>query len=70
MINLKRLLSKLFNLEFYVSKLDEFLLRFRKEHPKLSESQRKERAKYDRIFKLRDDPQSEQTDNKKLWSQF
>lgn len=38
----------------YVSPLDEFLQAFDREHPQLSESQSKEKAKYNRIYYLRD----------------
>ena len=38
----------------YVSPLDEFLNQFDQEHPKLSKSQQKEKEKYARIYRLRD----------------
>mgnify|MGYP001243177458 CR=1 FL=1 len=52
MINIKELLG----LTYYTSELDQFLSDFDKKHPKLSSSQRKEKDKYDRIYRLRDKP--------------
>lgn len=43
-------------LRHYVSSLDQFLHQFDKEHPELSTSQKKEVAKYTRIYELRDNP--------------
>lgn len=54
MINLKKFL----NLDFYTSELDLFLAAFDQAHPALSASQLQEIRKYDRIDRLRDDPQS------------
>lgn len=51
MINIKNF----FNLNYYTSQLDLFLEAYRKKHPRLSESQRQEKEKYSRIFKLRDE---------------
>ena len=39
----------------YVSPIDQFLNQFDKEHAGLSESQKKEIAKFRRIYRLRDD---------------
>lgn len=50
MINIRRFLG----LEAYVSPLDQFLKCFNKTHPKLSSAQLKEKEKYQKIFKLRD----------------
>lgn len=47
-------LREFLGLEYYVSKLDEFLAKFDKNHPKPSASQRKEIEKYNKIFDLRD----------------
>lgn len=41
-------------LEYYTSKLDEFLAKFNRSHPNPSASQRKEIEKYRRIHALRD----------------
>jgi hypothetical protein len=41
-------------LKHFVSKIDQFLAQFDKEHPGLSKSQLKEKAKYQRIYYLRD----------------
>jgi hypothetical protein len=38
----------------YVSPLDQFISQFDQEHPVLSASQIKEKAKFARIYKLRD----------------
>lgn len=48
----------------YVSPIDKFLNRFDEEHPQLSKSQKKEIAKYKRIYALRDD--ANHPDEKKL----
>lgn len=47
-------MSKAPILKNYVSPIDQFLNQFDKEHPTLSESQRKEKSKYQRIYFLRD----------------
>jgi len=46
MSNIKKIFNYLLNLEFYTSPLDLFLEKFRKEHPKLSDSQRREQQKH------------------------
>lgn len=38
----------------YVSPIDQFIMHFDKDHPELSKSQLKEKAKYSRIYYLRD----------------
>ncbi len=48
----------------YVSPIDHFLNRFDETHPKLTRSQKKEIAKYQRIYALRDNP--DQSDENKL----
>ncbi|GEM_PF-1080003 len=68
MINIKQILG----LTHYTSELDQFLSDFAKTHPKLSSSQRKEKEKYARIYRLRDNPQSSETSKTKdsLWEEF
>lgn len=41
-------------LTHYVSPIDQFINQFDKEHPELSKSQHKEKAKYSRVYYLRD----------------
>lgn len=55
-------------LRHYVSPMDQFLNEFDQEHPELSKSQLKERAKYQRIYYLRD--VSDRPDDKKLPEDF
>lgn len=38
----------------FVSEIDQFLQEFDKEHPELSKSQQKEKAKYKKVYYLRD----------------
>lgn len=52
MINIKSLLG----LDYYTSPLDIFLADFNENHPRLSESQRAEVKKYQRIYQCRDNP--------------
>lgn len=66
MINLKEFL----NLNFYVSKLDQFLTEFDKKHPNLSASQRKEMEKFERIYKLRDDAKASDVKPDTFWKNF
>lgn len=47
MFNIKKFL----NLTYYTSDLDKFLSEYSKKHPKLSDSQREEMEKYQRIAK-------------------
>ncbi len=56
-------------LGYYISSLDKFLASFRKSHPKLSISQRKEIEKYKRISTLRDTP-IEDIPKKQFWNLF
>jgi hypothetical protein len=56
-------------LTHYVSEIDQFLQTFDQTHPELAQSQEQERAKYRRIYLLRDDALS--TDpTSKLWKDF
>lgn len=52
---MKKIIQKLLDVpETPTSEIDQFLQKFDVDHPKLSESQRKEIAKAERIAKLRD----------------
>ncbi len=62
-------IKKWLGLDYYVSPLDRFLKKYDKTHPKLSLSQRMEKNKYDRIFCLRDQPQSSSA-SKPFWDNF
>ncbi len=53
----------------YVSDIDLFLLDYDKKHPELSTSQQKEIAKFQRIYRLRDDATSIEPTNK-IWDEF
>lgn len=55
-------------LKHYVSPVDKFIFQFDRDHPELSKSQKKEIAKYERIYKLRDDPNA--VDGKALPEDF
>ena len=46
----------------YVSPIDKFLVEFDTRYPQRSASQIAENKKYDRIFKLRDNPTQEEKD--------
>jgi hypothetical protein len=52
----------------YVSPYDKFMFRFDVEH-ELSASQKKEIKKHERIFKLRDNAQSKESEQK-IWEKF
>lgn len=65
MINIKSLLG----LDYYTSDLDKFLTEFDKSHPKLSASQCAEIKKYQRIYKLRNDPHATDQQNT-FWDKF
>ena len=43
-----------FKPSYFISEIDKFLQNFRKKHPQLSLSQRKEKEKFQRIYELRD----------------
>jgi hypothetical protein len=53
----------------YVSEVDQFFHQFDKKHPQLSTSQRKEREKYLRIYRLRDTT-DRPPEAPKLWEGF
>lgn len=53
----------------YVSEIDIFLQEFDKKHPTLSASQKKEIAKHDRVYRLRDDPNYTEPAHS-LWEDF
>lgn len=65
MLNLK----EFFGLTYYISALDQFLIHFDRENPKLSDSQRKEKEKYTRIYQLRDNP-NQPIFKEKFWDNF
>lgn len=65
MINIKEFLG----LAYYTSSLDQFLAEFNKKHSYLSASQRKEIAKYDDIYEMRDYPVDFKAP-KKVWDKF
>lgn len=48
----------------YVSRIDQFLIKFDQEHPELSVSQKREIEKFRRIYRLRDDAHPEGSNNK------
>lgn len=65
MINIKEFLG----LSYYTSELDQFLSDFDKNHPRLSASQRAEKEKYARLYRLRDNPKQPETDET-FWDKF
>lgn len=70
MTKIKTLLSKLLNLDFYVSPLDKFLNEYGRSHKELSSSQRKEVDKYKRIYNLRDNPEASEKKKGNFWNNF
>ncbi len=52
----------------YVSEIDKMLTTFDQTHPK-SESQLAEIKKYEKIYKLRDEPEEKKKDDK-IWESF
>jgi hypothetical protein len=66
MINIKKFL----NLEFYTSQIDQFLAKYSREHNIPSESQLKEKQKYARIFKLRDQAEPDTDKKNQIWDKF
>ncbi len=66
MINIKKLL----NLEFYTSPLDLFLASLRRKQKTFSASERAERDKYARIFRLRDGKPEPKPEKTRLWDKF
>lgn len=65
MINIRAFLG----LEYYTSGLDQFLIDFRKAHPRLSASQRKEKDKYERISEMRDNSHYREP-HENFWEKF
>ncbi|HEX2548953.1 MAG TPA: CBU_0585 family protein [Gammaproteobacteria bacterium] len=53
----------------FVSETDQLLQKFDEDHPELSLSQQKEIAKYQRIYRLRDEP-TPSSESKTLWEKF
>lgn len=53
----------------FVSETDQFLQKFDEAHPELSLSQQKEIAKYQRIYRLRDQV-TDSPKSKTLWEKF
>lgn len=70
MTKITKLFSKLLNLDFYVSPLDNFLNEYNHSHKELSKSQRKEVNKYARVMELRDNPQAKDTTKANFWDKF
>lgn len=56
-------------LRSYVSDIDQFLQKFDKSHPELSQSQQKEIKKYVRVYQLRDS-EIRPEETKSLWEGF
>ena len=69
MFNLLQKIKQFLNLTYYTSQLDQFLSAFDKSHPRLSPSQREEKDKHDRVFKLRD-VAAKPNQQKRFWSKF
>lgn len=63
-------IKKILGLEYYTSELDKFLNNFDATHPKLSLSQQVEKNKYDRLNKLRDQPNDSLSNQSVLWNKF
>lgn len=67
MFNIKAFLG----LAYFESELDQFLHDFDRQHPGLSASQRREKQKYERIYKLRDNANASTSQPKSsLWEEF
>jgi hypothetical protein len=62
-------IKEFLNLTYYISKPDQFLIDFDKTHPKLSASQLREKEKYERIGRLRDEP-SAPSAKSTFWDKF
>jgi hypothetical protein len=62
-------IKKFLGLDKYISALDKFLDGYRKSHPKLSTSQRLEKAKFDHLFRLRDNANTS-TKQADFWDKF
>jgi len=69
MINIKNI-KKFLGLDFYTSKLDQFLAKLRREQPTMSCSQQTEINKYQRIFQLRDNKKQTSLSKKTFWNEF
>lgn len=54
----------------FVSEMDKFLEEFDAKHPEKNKYQLKEIQKYQRIYKLRDDPVSGPASGPMLWEDF
>jgi hypothetical protein len=54
----------------FVSEIDYFLAALGKKYPTPSDSQLKLKKKYDRITKLRDDPEAGKKSAVKIWEEF
>ena len=67
---IKKIFIKIFNLNYYTSKIDEFLMNYDKNHPNLSRSQTHEKKKFKRIAALRDNPHAAEKKPASGWSQF
>jgi hypothetical protein len=62
-------LKEFFGLNYYISELDQFLTHFDRENPKLSASQRKEKEKFARIYRLSDNPNPAEMEET-FWDKF
>lgn len=62
-------LKEWLGLGYYESPLDQFLKKLDEKNPKLSASQRSEKAKYTRIFALRDNANYPEP-KEKFWEKF
>lgn len=69
MVKIREKIRELLGLAYYESPLDQFLKAFNKTHPKLSPSQKAEVEKYERIYRLRDNPMIEKI-KKIFWDKF
>lgn len=70
---MKNFIKSFFGLNRYVSALDQFLKSYNHHHPLLSLSQRQEKEKYAKIYRLRDNATIKQTGTKNTlisWDKF
>ena len=70
MKKITNLISKFLNLGFYVSSLDKFLNEYSRSHKDLSRSQRQEVDKYNRIYRMRDNPEAGNKQEHTFWDKF
>lgn len=63
-------LKAFLGLKTYVSEIDHFLTTFDRTHPSLSSSQCLEKEKYQRIYRLRDNPAASEIPQADLWENF